>query len=184
MIFIYLTLAFWGLMSIYWIMKANTNSQTKFSFEISSMSKLILSALIIYLPLLISGWFAKELYTTNDWTNVIGVIFCGFGILFAIWSRNVLGRNWSGKVMIQNKHSLITSGPYGLVRHPQYTGFLSALFGTALVFGQIFGFIWCIFLMFGLIIKAKQEEKILVNEFSKEYPEYKKKVKMIIPYIF
>lgn len=79
---------------------------------------------------------------------------------------------------------MITSGPYGLVRHPQYTGFLSALFGTALVLGQIFGFIWGIFLMFGLIIKAKQEEKILANEFSKEYPEYKKKVKMIIPYIF
>lgn len=105
----------------------------------------------------------------------MGVVLCGLGVGFAIWARNVLGGNWSGKVMIQKEHSLIKEGHYGLVRHPQYTGFLLALFGTALVLGQIFGFVWDLFLMVGLIAKSKQEEKILANEFPNEYLEYKKR---------
>lgn len=83
----------------------------------------------------------KELYLSNGWTSIIGVILCILGIGFAIWARNVLERSWSGKAMIQKEHSLIKEGPYGLVRHPQYTDFFPSLFGTALVLGQIFSFV-------------------------------------------
>jgi len=181
---IYFTLGFWAIMAIYWIVKATTDSQTKISFEISSILKLVSSALIIYLPLLIDGWFAKQLFLTNSLTSIMGVVICGMGIMFAIWGRATLGKNWSGKVMIQKKHSLIQTGAYGITRHPQYTGFLFALLGTALVIGQIFSFVWSVFLIIGLIVKAKQEEKILAEKFPEEYPKYKKKVSMIIPYIY
>jgi protein-S-isoprenylcysteine O-methyltransferase len=165
------------------MIKAKTNSQTSFRFEITSLAKLIFSVVIIYLPLLIGGWFARELYADNRWINILGIALCGLGIGFAMWGRSILGKNWSGKVMIQKKHILIKEGPYGLVRHPQYTGTLLALLGTALILGQIFGFVWYLFLAFGLIVKSKQEEKILANEFPKEYLEYKQKVKMIVPFI-
>ncbi len=184
MMFTYLTLGFWLIMLVYWVVKAKTHSQTSFASEISSISKLAFSALIIYLPLLTGGWLAKPLLQINIWTDIVGFILCGIGIGFSIWARNILGKNWSGKVIIQKEHSLIKEGPYSLVRHPQYTGFLLALFGTALVLGRVFGFVWYLFLMIGLIIKAKQEEKILVQQFPDEYLEYKKKVKMIIPYIY
>jgi len=184
MIFIYLTLGFWTIMAIYWIAKAMTDSQTKISFEISSISKLVFSALIIYLPLLIGGWFSKQLFSINNLTNIIGVVACGLGIIFAIWGRATLGKNWSGKVIIQKKHSLIQTGPYSITRHPQYTGAIIAFFGTSIVLGQIFCFAWSILLTFGLIWKAKQEEKILSQKFPAEYLEYKKKVKMVVPYIY
>jgi protein-S-isoprenylcysteine O-methyltransferase Ste14 len=181
--FIYLTIGFWLIILLYWIIEAKTNSQTDFRSEITSLAKLMFSFLIIYLPLLIGGWFAKELYANNNLTNILGVTLCALGIGFAIWARNILGINWSGKIMIQKEHSLIKEGPYDLVRHPQYTGLLIALLGTALMLGQIFGFVWCLFLMIGLIAKSKQEEKILANEFPKDYPEYKKRTRMLIPFI-
>jgi protein-S-isoprenylcysteine O-methyltransferase Ste14 len=184
LLFIYLTIGFWLLVWLYWTIKAKTNSQTSFQFEIISLAKLMFSFLIIYLPLLTGRWFAKELYAGNNWTSIAGVSLCGLGIGFAIWARNILGKNWSGKVMIQKEHSLIKEGPYGLVRHPQYTGLLLALFGTALVLGQIFGFVWTLFLMIGIIAKSKKEEKILAGKFPNEYQEYKQKVKMIIPFIY
>jgi len=183
-LFIYLTIWFWLLMSLYWAIKAKASSQTSFSFEITSLVKMITSFLIIYLPLLTGGWFAKELYASNIWTNIMGATFCGLGIGFAIWARNVLGGCWSGKVTIQKEHKLIKEGPYSVVRHPQYTGFLLALFGTALMLGKIFSFVWYLFLIVSLIAKAKQEEKILAKIFPNEYLEYKQKVKMIIPYVY
>lgn len=178
------TLGFWTIMAIFWIVKACTDSQTKLSFEISSIIKLVFSALIIYMPLLFDGWFSKQMFSTNHMTNILGVIVCGTGILFAISGRTTLGKNWSGKIIIQKKHTLIQAGPYGITRHPQYTGAITAYFGTAIVLGQIFGFIWSIILALGLILKAKLEEKILSQKFPEEYPEYRKKVKMIIPYIY
>jgi protein-S-isoprenylcysteine O-methyltransferase len=184
LLFIYLTIGFWLTVSLYWILQAKTNSQTSFQSETTSLIKLIFSALIIYLPLLIGGWFAKELYAGNNWTSIVGVSLCGLGIGFAIWARNILGRNWSGKVMLQKEHSLIKEGPYGLVRHPQYTGLLLALLGTALVLGQVFGFVWTLFLTIGIIAKSKKEEKILAGKFPNEYQEYKQKVRMIIPFIY
>lgn len=184
MIFINLTLGFWTIMAIFWIVKAYTDSQPKLSFEISSITKLVFSALIIYLPLLFDGWLSNQMFSTNHLTNILGVIVCGTGIIFAITGRTALGENWSGKVIIQKNHTLIQSGPYGITRHPQYTGAITAYFGTAIVLGQTFGFIWSIVLTLGLIWKAKLEEKILSQKFPEEYPEYRKKVKMIIPYIY
>lgn len=183
LIFICLTFGFWIVMAIYWIIKASTDSQTKLSFEISSITKLIFSALIIYMPFIFEGWFSKQLFSPGFLSNITGVVVCGTGILFAIYGRSELGKNWSGKIMIQQKHSLIQTGPYKISRHPQYTGAIAAYFGTAIVTGHIFGFIWSILLTLGLVWKAKLEEKILAQKFP-EYPEYRKGVKMIIPFVF
>lgn len=179
--FIYLTFGLWGVMAFYWIIQTKINSQANFTSEISSLVKLIISAFVVYVP--ISGWLVKELYIANTWMKISGVILCGIGVLFMIWARHVLGKNWSGKVMIQKEHSLIQEAPYNIVRHPQYSGFLLALFGTALILGQAFSFIWFVFLAISIIIKSKQEDRILMKEFPNEYPSYKIKVKMIIPFI-
>jgi len=58
------------------------------------------------------------------------------GLLFSVWARRYLGRNWSRAVTIKKDHELITSGPYSLVRHPIYTGLLVGLFGCALAVGE------------------------------------------------
>ena len=53
------------------------------------------------------------------------------GILFAWWVRIHLGRLWSGAITRKEGHRVVDSGPYGLVRHPIYTGLLAATFTTA-----------------------------------------------------
>ena len=184
MLSIYITIAFWLLVSLYWTIEAKIDSQKSFRFEIVSLLKLVCSALIVYFPLLIGGWFAAVFYPANDWTDAIGIVLCALGIGFAIWGRNALGKNWSGKVMVQKEHSLTKKGPYELVRHPQYAGLLLALVGTSLVLGQIFGFVWTLVLLVGIAAKSKQEEKLLTKEFPSEYPAYERTVKMLIPFIY
>lgn len=183
-IFIILTISLWILVTLYWILSAQQIGKNHRGTEIFSFIKLICSALIIYLPLLSGGFIATRLFTTTFLSGLSGTVLCFGGILTMILARRHLGRNWSGNVIIQQGHSISRSGPYQYVRHPIYGGGLLAMFGSAILVGQIFGFIWVIFCVFGLNRKIDQEEKLLTEQFPEEYPLYKNQVKKLIPFLW
>jgi Isoprenylcysteine carboxyl methyltransferase (ICMT) family len=54
------------------------------------------------------------------------------GLLFSVWARIHLGQYWSGIITLKEGHKLIRSGPYRFVRHPIYTGFITAMTGSAI----------------------------------------------------
>ncbi|MER8414050.1 MULTISPECIES: isoprenylcysteine carboxylmethyltransferase family protein [unclassified Mesorhizobium] len=54
----------------------------------------------------------------------ICVALIAIGIAFAWWARLHLGRLWSGAITAKAGHRVINTGPYGVVRHPIYTGLL------------------------------------------------------------
>ena len=92
-----------------------------------------------------------------------------------------LGSNWSGRATVKAGHELIVKGPYKLVRHPIYTGFLTALTGTVLASGQ-----WRCIIGFGLVllallVKMGQEESLMMQTFPQDYAEYRRRVKALIP---
>jgi len=64
--------------------------------------------------------------------DALAIALTAAGVLFAIWARFHLGRNWSAAVTVKQDHALVTSGPYRFVRHPIYTGMLLAILGTAI----------------------------------------------------
>ena len=114
--------------------------------------------------------------------DAIGVILCATGIAVAIWARVYLGRNWGMPMTLREKPELVTSGPYKFVRHPIYSGFLLAMFGTALADGAI----WLLILVLAgiyFIYSAKVEEKMMLKEFPDHYPGYAKRTKMLVPFI-
>ena len=165
-LFIYITLGLWLFMTIYWLVTAKTNSQTRFSSELFSLAKLIGSGLVVYIPLLISGIIAVKLYRNNLWMDGAGTVTCLLGVGLAMWARSVLGKNWSGRVMLQKEHHLITEGPYTLVRHPIYLGVLMAMLGSSLVIGQVFGLAYFIFSAFGLWIKSGKRKLSWLSNFQ------------------
>jgi protein-S-isoprenylcysteine O-methyltransferase len=169
---------------MYWLIAARINNQTSFSSEIFSFVKLIGSAILVYLPILTNGTLASRLAQQNIWSDIAGTAIVAIGVFLAIWARSLLGRNWSGKVMLQDSHRLITEGPYRFVRHPIYLGGLLAMFGSCLVLGQVFGFAYSIYSTFGLAMKSRQEDELLERQFPDEFREYKQQVKMLLPYIY
>ena len=184
LMFVYLTLGIWSIMIVYWLVAARINSQTSFVSEIFSFLKLIGSSLLIYLQLLIGGELATRLYPDNLWFDIAGALVSALGVGLAIWSRVVLGNNWSGRVMVQKVHTIVKEGPYGLVRHPIYLGGILAMVGSCLVLGQVFGFVYVALSIFGLVRKSKQEETLLAEQFPDEYPQYKRQVSMLVPFLY
>jgi protein-S-isoprenylcysteine O-methyltransferase Ste14 len=115
--------------------------------------------------------------------EIIGVIVAGLGIGFAIWSRFVLGSNWSSAVAIKAGQHLVQYGPYAIVRNPIYTGIIFFMFGAALNVGELRGLAGIGLVMITLWHKAKMEERFLSEEFGEEYLAYQKRTNFIIPFI-
>ncbi|MHA2202759.1 MAG: methyltransferase family protein [Candidatus Hodarchaeales archaeon] len=78
---------------------------------------------------------------------------------------------------------VITSGVYSIVRHPQYLGALLAHLGISILLSALYSLLLTPLLMIYIYILSWKEEKELINEFGKEYEDYKGKVPMFIPRI-
>jgi protein-S-isoprenylcysteine O-methyltransferase Ste14 len=112
----------------------------------------------------------------------LGVLLVLLGLGFAIWARRYLGGNWSGRVTVKEGHTLVTSGPYRVVRHPIYTGLLLAFLGTALTLGELRGFLAVPILFAAFLIKSRQEEARMRATFP-DYDRYAKRTPALIPFL-
>jgi protein-S-isoprenylcysteine O-methyltransferase Ste14 len=129
------------------------------------------------------GVLAARVVPTADWVPFLGFSLTIVGILFAIWSRASLGRNWSGRVAIQKEHRLICQGPYAIVRHPIYSGLLVAMLGTALAYGHLVCLLAVPLAFAAWWMKSKVEEEFLAAQFGHEYADYQRKVRALIPFV-
>ena len=78
---------------------------------------------------------------------------------------------------------IITTGIYSRVRHPQYLGALLAHIAISILLSALYSLLLTAFLGIYIYLISWKEEKELINEFGKDYEEYKKKVPMFIPRI-
>lgn len=129
-------------------------------------------------------WLRQRVLPAHDdallWT---GLILTAAGVGFAIMARFWIGRNWSGTVTIKEQHELIQSGPYRIVRHPIYTGLLLAYLSTAIVHGELRGFVGFVLLLLGFGLKLRMEETFMVQQFGNAYLDYKRRVKALVPFV-
>ena len=112
----------------------------------------------------------------------MGLALTIVGVLFAVWARFYLGGNWSLTVTVKAGHTLIRGGPYAAVRHPIYSGMLVAMLGSAI--GE--SAFWSLpLVLFGLyfVYSARKEEKLMIEQFPQQYPEYMSRTKMLVLFV-
>jgi protein-S-isoprenylcysteine O-methyltransferase len=105
------------------------------------------------------------------------------GVGVAIWARFCLGRNWSAIVELKQGHALVRRGPYRVVRHPIYAGFLTEMLGTAIGCGDLGAFLGVAVGLAGWLAKAHLEERFLLAQFPETYGEYRRQVRALIPFV-
>ena len=118
--------------------------------------------------------------TAGQWLGV-GLCLVGFG--FAFWARIHIGRNWGMPMSLRQGHELVTSGPYAHVRHPIYSGLLLAMIGSALAIGMLWLLLFVVYFTY-FIVSARTEEKMMLAQFPDAYPAYRRRTKMLIPFVF
>ncbi len=127
-------------------------------------------------PLVLTGVIEVESYLP---TNIIGGIVWAFGMVLVMAPivmfprRGGVGR---GKSFVDTTH-LVSTGIYAVVRHPQYTGGIYAIFITTLLLYPhwlfaVLGVIGSILLYLG----TKEEDKRLIEKFGDDYIAYMQRV--------
>lgn len=116
---------------------------------------------------------------------ILGTIIVWLGILLRYWSVRVLGNYFRTVVMIQKDHQVVKTGPYKFIRHPSYTAGLIILFGIGLTMGNWIGLLLMIIIsMAGYQKRITVEESELVKSLGKEYSDYMKTTKRLVPFIY
>jgi protein-S-isoprenylcysteine O-methyltransferase Ste14 len=111
---------------------------------------------------------------------MVAVVFAG--LLFTWWARIHLGRLWSSSVTRKADHYVVDTGPYGIVRHPIYTGIILASLATAAMRGTALAWLGACVMTIGWVIKARLEEEFLREQLGAEaYGEYARRVPMLAP---
>jgi len=145
----------------------------------------LLIALSMYLALLIAFLFAaSNLAPLPSWSFYVGIGLMIAGIVLRQWSIAVLGRYFSPTVGVQEGQTVVDRGPYRLVRHPAYTGYLLAIIGMGFVI-QSWGAVLVLIAFFAVVFgyRIHVEEGILTSKLGDEYVSYAKRTKRIIPYV-
>jgi protein-S-isoprenylcysteine O-methyltransferase Ste14 len=113
----------------------------------------------------------------------VGAAITTAGLLFAVWARVHLGRNWSRSVTIKQDHQLIVTGPYAIARHPIYTGILAGFLGMAIAVTEVRGLIAFALVFVILWFKLRMEEQWMRMQFGDSYAAYSKRVAALIPFL-
>ena len=196
--------ACWIIFLLYWFISWRSVKPTKEVIWDADRFRWITIGVIIIILLFNRFWLSPAFYLPGchtDWRSchydifsspqsaslifqVISVVFAVTGLIIAIIARKTLAGNWSSNIDLKKGHELITTGIYGYVRHPIYTGAFLMGIGTVVLLQTpgiflIFLALFCFF-----VFKLKLEEKFLTKHFPKEYPAYKKRVKALIPFIW
>ena len=120
--------------------------------------------------------------TGNPWLLGTGLAFFVLGLALAVWARVYLGRNWGMPMSQKAEPELVTTGPYGKVRHPIYSGIILGMVGTAIAVSPYWLIAVAIFGAY-FLFSAVVEERNMAKLFPAAYPPYKRATKMLIPYV-
>jgi len=124
---------------------------------------------------------AHAFWPADATSGLVGLALSCAGIGFAIWARVHLGKYWSGAITLKEGHKLITSGPYGLARHPIYTGITLSALGSAIAIGDVSAFIGFSLIVGAFVWKLMHEERLMAQTFGEEHAQYRARVKRLVP---
>ncbi len=178
----------WIIFVVYWQIKAiKTKTTQRLEPAASRILRVVIFLIAIALlvtPRIPLPWLYLPLWPVGLWPFWLGAAVTVAGLLFAVWARVYLGRNWSRSVTIKQDHELITTGPYALVRHPIYTGLLTGLLGTAIALSQVRGIIVLILFFVAFWFKLRMEEQWMRSQFGESYANYARQTAGLVPFLF
>jgi protein-S-isoprenylcysteine O-methyltransferase Ste14 len=177
--------ALWYLWLAVWVIAALRTKRTvraeSITSRLSHLIPLFLGIALLASRRIAGPWLAMQIYPQTVWTFWIGAGLVALGLGFAVWARMHLAGNWSGTVTLKQDHSLTRSGPYRLVRHPIYTGILTAILGTAIAEAEWRGFVALALVTLAFLRKIALEERLMVAQFGEAYAQYRAEVPALIP---
>ena len=150
---------------------------TGFAIALLTYVEIIIVLIFLRAP----GWMEWAGLIFPFWIHWSGMIAIICSIPYMIWVHRTLGQHYSYALETKTEQKLITSGPYGSVRHPLYAA--HTLFNLGMIFLTAY-IPLIIFAILGVpitYVRIRNEERMMIEQFGSEYEEYMKKTGRIFP---
>ncbi len=113
-----------------------------------------------------------------------GLALMLFGAAFNVWGRFYLKTNWADHVRIYDDQTLITTGPYRIVRHPLYASLIWMFYGAAIAYlNPLAALENTLIFIPAMIYRSNLEERALQETFGDTFSDYRKKTGRFFPAI-
>jgi protein-S-isoprenylcysteine O-methyltransferase Ste14 len=115
--------------------------------------------------------------------SIVGdvLVAIGLGMAMLVVIQNAYA---AANVQVEGSQEVVSTGLYGLVRHPMYVGNVILMIGVPLALGSYWGVLFVIPGVMVLIIRILDEEKLLDRDLA-GYHEYTQKVHYrLVPYVW
>ena len=158
----------------------------RFSFFIVWLSTIapILFAYLIQKHSIFSNGFG-DMSTLFPFLGYLGCVFLAFGVTMRLIAVATLKQQFTTKVSIIERHKIVETGIYKIIRHPAYLGYLASLLGIGLVLGNWICLKALVMLpLLGILYRIHVEERVLVSYFGSAYQEYANRTKRLLPRIW
>ena len=183
--------ACWVILVFYWVVAAASTKATAHRMNVGWRVAYLVAVLVSMDLLMRSQVLPHPLdngvIPRGESEDVVAMVLCVAGLVFAVWARVTLGSNWSGSVTVKVDHELVQRGLYAPVRHPiSATGpVLAMVAATATVYTAPLGI--CSSALVGLAargrVKLGHEEALMTAQFPGQYPAYAARVRRLIPFL-
>jgi protein-S-isoprenylcysteine O-methyltransferase Ste14 len=126
----------------------------------------------------------ESLSVVNLALLAFGLFMCVTGMVIRFAAIATLKRNFSGALRIRVDHTLVKSGVYKRIRHPAYLGAILLFTGIPVMLSSLLGFLVMLLLVPYLLHRIKLEESMMIERFGKEYEDYMRSSKRLLPFVY
>jgi protein-S-isoprenylcysteine O-methyltransferase Ste14 len=174
----------WGALALVWVTGAATAPRARGGKGVKTQDTASRAAGVVAVVTLLSpqAWWDR-LRVDSGVATAAGVVILVPATVFTLWARVRLGAMWSSAPVTKAGHELRTDGPYGVMRHPVYTGIIAMVAGTALAQGLGRWVVLLAAVVAAVVAKASAEERLLAREFPADYVRYRDAVPRFVPRI-
>jgi protein-S-isoprenylcysteine O-methyltransferase Ste14 len=114
----------------------------------------------------------------------VGMAIILVGMSLRYWAVATLGGSFRTTIETDPDQKVVSGGPYQLIRHPSYSGWLLVCLGYGIAVQNWLSLMAAVLLpLVALLYRIQVEEKVLVASLGSAYGEYQKKTKRLIPWI-
>src|SRR5262245_51037299 len=126
-------------------------------------------------------WMAWAAVPLPPWLRWVGVGFLPLTGVWVTWTFRHLGKNLTDTVVTRKEHTLVTTGPYRLVRHPFYVGGGLGIVAMSLVTANAAIAAGGVAALILLAVRTRTEEQKLIERFGDEYRQYMRRTGRFFP---
>jgi len=124
------------------------------------------------------GWSRVPIWAVAAGDALVALGMC---LVYFVFRENSFA---ASVIQVDTGQSVISTGPYGHVRHPMYAGVLVMLLGVPVALGSVWGMLFCVPMVLLIVWRLTDEEKFLKKNLA-GYEAYCAKTRYrLVPGVF